>query len=55
MHKQILVVIALFMGTGPGYIMMGALYGSVLVVGGGWILYLKYFLWDYRWVFKGSR
>jgi diguanylate cyclase (GGDEF)-like protein len=29
MHKQILVVIALFMGTGPGYIWMGYLYSSL--------------------------
>ena len=31
MHKQILVVIALFIGTAPGYIIMGYLYGSVFV------------------------
>lgn len=30
MHKQILVVIALFVGTGPGYIIMGYLYSSLI-------------------------
>jgi len=31
MHRQILVVIALFVGTGPGYLVMGFLYTSMLV------------------------
>lgn len=31
MHKQILVVIALFVATGPGYLLMGYLYSSMLV------------------------
>jgi len=30
MHKQILVVIALFVGTGPGYLIMGYLYTSMI-------------------------
>lgn len=30
MHKQILVVIALFVGTGPGYLLMGYFYSSLL-------------------------
>lgn len=31
MHKQILVVISLFVATGPGYLLMGYLYSSMLV------------------------
>ena len=30
MHKQIFVVIMLFLGTGPGYILMGYLYTSMV-------------------------
>lgn len=48
MHKQILVVIALFMGTGPGYIMMGALYGSVLVESAWFIFIIIVSLYGYK-------
>lgn len=47
MHKQILVVIALFLGTGPGYILMGALYSSVLVETLWYLLVVMVSLWGY--------
>jgi len=40
MHKQILVVIALFVGTGPGYLLMGYLYSSLLAEGIWFVLLL---------------
>ena len=39
MHKQILVVIALFVGTGPGYLIMGYLYTS-MITESVWFLFL---------------
>ncbi|MDQ7067415.1 MAG: hypothetical protein Q9M40_05295 [Sulfurimonas sp.] len=39
MHKQILVAIALFIGTAPGYILMGALYGSAEVET-AWVIFI---------------
>ena len=39
MHKQIVVVIALFVATGPGYLLMGFLYSTMLIEG-LWFLFL---------------
>ena len=48
MHKQIVVVIALFLGTGPGYILMGSLYSSVLVETLWYLLVICVSLWGYK-------
>ena len=49
MHKQILVVIALFAGTGMGYLYIGGLYSSSFVPELLWFsLVLALSLWGYR-------
>lgn len=48
MHKQILVVIALFVGTGTGYLYMGYLYGSFLPELLWYALLLVVSFWGYR-------
>jgi len=40
MHKQIVVVIALFVATGPGYLLMGFLYSTMLIEGLWFLLLL---------------
>lgn len=48
MHKQILVVMALFIGTGMGYIYMGWLYSSLLPELLWFSLVLALSLWGYK-------
>ena len=48
MHKQILVVILLFLGTGPGYILMGLLYSSSIVEISWFLLFLLFSLWGFK-------
>lgn len=48
MHKQILVVIALFVCTGTGYLYMGYLYGSFLPELLWYVLLLVVSFWGYR-------
>lgn len=48
MHKQILIVIALFVGTGTGYLYMGYLYGSFLPELLWYALLLVVSFWGYR-------
>lgn len=48
MHRQILVVIALFMGTGVGYIYIGWLYSSLLPELLWFALVLALSVWGYR-------
>lgn len=48
MHKQILIVIALFVGTGIGYIYMGWLYSSLLPELLWFSLVLTLSFWGYR-------
>jgi len=47
-HKQILVAIALFLGTGPGYIVMGYLYSSMNVEIYWFIFFLLLSVWGWR-------
>ncbi|WP_230973319.1 GGDEF domain-containing phosphodiesterase [Sulfurimonas hydrogeniphila] len=48
MHKQILVVILLFLGTGPGYIVMGYLYSSIIVEILWFVLFLLLSVWGWK-------
>lgn len=49
MHKQILVLLALFIATGPGYVYIGWLYSSSFVPELIWLLVLLLVsLWGYR-------
>ncbi len=48
MHKQILVIIALFAGTGTGYIYMGWLYSSFLAESLWFSLVLALSFWGYK-------
>lgn len=47
MHKQILIIIALFLGTGPGYIVMSLLYDSSSVEILWFILFLFLSVWGF--------
>ena len=48
MHKQILVVILLFIGTGPGYIMMGYLYSSMIEESVWFLLLVSVSIWGFK-------
>ncbi|ADN09128.1 putative bifunctional diguanylate cyclase/phosphodiesterase [Sulfurimonas autotrophica] len=48
MHKQILVVIALFLGTGPGYILMGFLYSSIFIETLWFLIVVLVSVWGYK-------
>lgn len=48
MHKQILIVIGLFVSTGTGYIIMGFLYSSFLPEISWYLLLLAVSFWGYR-------
>lgn len=47
MHKQIVVIIVLFLGTGPGYIIMSLLYGSSSVEISWFLFFLLLSVWGY--------
>lgn len=48
MHKQIIVIIVLFLGTGPGYIIMGLLYSSNIIEISWFILFILFSLWGFK-------
>lgn len=48
LHKQILILIALFVGTGPGFIFIGWLNSSYLLELAWYILLLAISLWGYK-------